>query len=165
MESVFAKCVLTVSVESLSFVLTFIITGQYNARVTVIDNPVNAIIIGRMFAFVGEICWGQQISWAMRTIARNIPMRGPLIWQQRVRAVCIFISYWLVTFAIVGNIMSVTGTITKNYVFPTVEETLWACLFFFGAVCALLIWFFGCDTWSFDYGRNCFGWDINPFEP
>ena len=139
-------------------------TGQYNSRITIIPDAVNAVIIGRLFAFVGEICWGIQMGWAMRTIARVIPMRVAERGEKRIRKICITIGWCIPFFAIFGNIMSLTGTITKSYIFPMIEESSWACLFFFGGVCSAMLWHFGCDDWSFDWGSNCCGWDINPFD-
>jgi hypothetical protein len=139
-------------------------SAQYNKRITIIPDAVNSIIIARMLAFCGEICWGIQIGWAMRTIARNLPMRGSQITVKRVRTAVIFISYWLSLFAIVGNICSVASMITANFSLAAAEESLWACLFFFGGVSAITLWHFGVDSWSFDWGSNCFGYDINPFD-
>ena len=91
-------------------------------------------------------------------------MRGSEATQRRLRTVIPIICVFIPLFAILGNICSVVGMVTANYLFVVIEETLWACIFFFGGCSALCLWHYGCDAWSFDYGSNCFGWDINPFD-
>jgi hypothetical protein len=117
-----------------------------------------------MLAFVGEICWGIQMGWALRVIARNLPLRGSPTIQVAIRKVVPMVGYLVPFCAILGNIMSVTGMITTNYIFPTIEESVWGILFLTGAISSVILWHFGCDSWSFDYGSNCFGYDINPFD-
>jgi hypothetical protein len=128
--------------------------GLYNARRTIIDDPVNSVIIARFGAFVGEISWGIQIAWALRVIARHVPMRGSERTKKILRTVIPVVSYFMAACAIVANIMSVVGMVTTNYIFPTVEEALWGCMFFAGAICALCLWHWGCDSFSFDWGSN-----------
>lgn len=138
-------------------------TGQYDDRKTVIQDDVNSVLVARLLAFFGEISWGIQVAWATQVIARHMPLRGSEEAQKRVRTYIPRVSYYLVFAVITGNIFSVIGTITANSVFFVVEETFWATIYFFGAVCNVFLWYFVCDSWSFDWGRNCFGYRVNPF--
>ena len=124
----------------------------------------NSILAARLLAFVGEISWGIQIGWAIRVMARNIPLRGGEATRRRIRTIIPLVGYFISACAIIANISSVAAMVTRNYALSVVEETLWACMFFSGSVSSFILWHFGIDAWSFDWGSNCFGYDINPFD-
>jgi len=136
---------------------------QYNNRQTLIDSSVNSVLLQRCLAFVGEISWGIQLGWGLRVIGKNLPLRGTELTQYRIRTGVTYTSYVISSFAFIANCCSLTGTITSDYAFPTAEESLWASLYLMGSICAMFLWHFGVDSWSFQLGANCFGWDINPF--
>jgi hypothetical protein len=123
--------------------------SQYNARLVLVDNPVNSVLAARLLATVGEICWAVQVSWALRTIARNVPLSRALpstaFMHVFIRSWIPRLSHLLWIFAATAQVFSITGMVTTNYAFNVVEDTLWALNFLLAAVCALALWRFACD--------------------
>lgn len=139
-------------------------SGKYNERITIIDGEINSILVARMLAFVGEICWGIQIGWALGMISANLPLKGSPKTNARLRKGIRIVAYIIPLFAIIANCCSVAGTVTTNFALALSENSFWTAIFFFGGISSMLLWHFGCDSFSYSWGSNCFGWDINPFD-
>lgn len=124
----------------------------YNKRQTIVDSPVNSILIARMFAFVGEICWGIQMTWALAVVVGALPLRGSQ-WTQSMMITWIpRIAGTMLLFDVVANCCSVAGVVTTNYAFVVTEETLWAGIFSGFGICSGSMWVWSSDAPAAEIG-------------
>ena len=138
--------------------------GQYNTRVTIINSEWNSVLIERLLAFFGEISWGIQIGWSLRVISLTVPLRGSPRIQKMIRTCIPIVGIVVSSCAIIANISSCIALVSTNNAFSAAEESFWAFIFFLTGISSFILWHFGCDSFTFAYGANCFGYDINPFE-
>ncbi|CAJ1343881.1 unnamed protein product [Effrenium voratum] len=105
----------------------------YNERQVLFDTPLNAILLDRSLAAVGEVCWVLQICLILEQLATDLKMHSARPLGKCVVECC---SILMALLALCGETCSFLGTFTTNAWYEVLEASCWCLLFALGSLAA-----------------------------
>lgn len=108
-----------------------IFPSVYNTRQVFWDTPLNAILVDRALAALGEVVWVTQIAMALAVVSKDVERQPNAV---RGAGAC------MVLLAVTGECFSFAGTFTTNALFEIFEASCWTGLFAVGAVCGAYLY-------------------------
>jgi len=107
----------------------------YNARQTLFDTPLNAILVDRSLAALGEVCWMAQFALALVYIDKQRCQNGHCAIKLSANAI--------VALAVLGECNSCYSTFTTNALFEVYEAVCWASI---GGLACITGWYTYCGV-------------------